>query len=51
MTGLVVFYIFLWTGILGLAVLSGRAGAKERIRKDANYSFKKLYEGREPQTV
>jgi len=44
MTGLVIFYIFLWTGILGLCCWSGLAGAKERIRQDEKYSFKKLYE-------
>lgn len=44
MTGLVIFYIVLWAGILGLCCWSGFAGAKERIRKDADYSFRKLYE-------
>jgi len=51
MTSLVIFYIFLWAGILALAVISALGGAKERIRKDANYSFRKLYEGRASQTV
>jgi len=51
MTSLVIFYIFLWSGILGLSVASALAGAKERIRKDEKYSFKKLYESRESQTV
>ena len=51
MTSLVIFYIFLWGTILGLCCVSARAGAKERIRKDEKYSFKKLYEERKQQTV
>ena len=44
MTGLVIFYIFLWGSILGVCVGSALAGAKERIRKDEKYSFRRLYE-------
>jgi len=44
MTSLVILYIILWTGILALAVISALGGAKERIRQDEKYSFRKLYE-------
>ena len=48
---LVIFWIFLWTSILGLCCASALSGAAERIREDEKYSFKKLYEGREQQKV
>jgi len=44
MTSLVILYIILWSSILGLAVISALGGAKERIRQDEKYSFRKLYE-------
>ena len=44
MTSLVIFYIVIWSSILGLAVISALGGAKERIQQDEKYSFKKLYE-------
>lgn len=51
MTSLVIFYIFLWSSILGLCCCSGLAGAKERIRQDEKYSFRKLYEGQNQKIV
>ena len=48
---LVIFWIFLLTSILGLCCVSALSGAADRIRKDENYSFKKLYEGREQQKI
>jgi hypothetical protein len=47
MTSLVIFYIFMWSSILALCVTSALAGAKDRIRQDEKYSFRKLYEGRD----
>ena len=43
---LVIYWIILWSVILLLCCVSARAGAAERIRKDDNYSFRKLYEER-----
>ena len=43
---LVIYWIILWSVILLLCGVSARAGAAERIRKDENYSFRKLYEER-----
>ena len=51
MTGIVIYWIILWSAILLLVCVSARAGAADRIRKDENYSFKKLYEGRDQKTV
>ncbi len=45
MTSLVIFYIFMWSSILVLCVMSALAGAKDRIRQDEKYSFSRLYEG------
>jgi hypothetical protein len=44
MTGLVIYWIILWSAILLLCCLSARTGAAERIRKDEAYSFKRLYQ-------
>ena len=44
MTGLVIYWIILWSAILLLVCMSARAGAAERLRKDEKYSFKRLYQ-------
>ena len=44
MTGLVIYWIIMWSAILLLVCMSARAGAAERLRKDEKYSFKRLYQ-------
>jgi hypothetical protein len=51
MTNLLLFWIFLWGSALVLCCLSAMAGAEDRVKKDEKYSFRKLYEDRDQQTV
>lgn len=47
MTGLVIYWIVMWSAILVLCCVSAVSGAADRIRKDEKYSFRALYAGQD----